>query len=223
MITTRAHHSRYGFKNCLDLFPRKLTTHRQELFSHTAHTKHIPGSEGPAHFKKWLLQTYLNAAVNCVTQNYLFPRCWWGLHHNVYGTKAVYSSASSMQSPTIQQCSCSFAQEHLAVRGWRKYQEYNPWLLWKKRSPFSPGTVGVPHSNCRTHSSFPPQTAFLSKLYPKSGKYLHIQSYTRLFHMKKFSCGSIHISKNSDSQRQWISCCFCDFSDIFHKLPIMSM
>lgn len=47
-----------------------------------------------------------------------------------------------------------------------KYQEHNPRPLWKKRSPSSPGTVCVLHSNCSTHSSFSPKTAFLSKLYP---------------------------------------------------------
>lgn len=95
--------------------------------------------------------------------------------------RSVLLKPPPCKSPTIQGYSCNSTQEHLAVHGWRKYQEHNPHPLWKKRSPSSPGTVGVLHSSCSAHSIFSPKT-FSEQTVSISAKYLHIQSYARLFH-----------------------------------------
>lgn len=115
----------------------------------------------------WLLQTYLNAAINCVAQNYLFPRSWWGLHHNIYGTKAVHSSASSMHLLQSSNVAAALLKNILQSMDEESIKNIILDRCGKKEVSFSLleqlvcliPTVG-------THSSFPPQTAFLSKLYP---------------------------------------------------------
>lgn len=107
-------------------------------------------------------------AINCAAQNYLFPRCngvpvpqYLRLCHERHVLLGLRHE-NLLQSSVI----AAATQEHLAVHEWKKYQEHNPCPLRKKRSPSSPGTVSVLHSDYSTHYSFPPETVFLSKLYP---------------------------------------------------------
>lgn len=142
--------------------------HRQGLLRHIEH-KYTYLAPSVQHTSKDGFFTYLMLQL-CSSRRFIpkilvgvsAPQCLCLCHRR----NILLSQPSSWQPLTIQWYSSKSAQKYLAVHGWRKYQEHNPHLLWKKRSPFSPGTVGMFHSNCSTHSSFPHETVLLSKLYP---------------------------------------------------------